>query len=222
MYCIEGLLGRWSTLRRTSPAGIDTAEILLPREQRVVDLERAAANLDRPLHPSRGHPGIDVAEAAVERLRAAGGRAHGEAEAVVAPLRSRLLGRAHQRGPEAAAAMRPENLDVADLGRRCLAEVRVPYRLALFPRDEVERAGTKREPREPEASRNDGVDIGGRERPDLEPPVAGCPFGGARHGDQSVTKRSRKKQFACSRADMAGARHADRSVTSARPTGSAA
>src|SRR5215213_7710178 len=62
MYCIESLLGRWSTLRRTRRLGIDSAEILLPREQRVVDLERAAADLDRAFHAPRRQTGVDVAE----------------------------------------------------------------------------------------------------------------------------------------------------------------
>src|SRR3954451_8380277 len=117
MYCIEGLLGRWSTLRRTRKLRIDSAEILLPRKQRVVDLERSAANLDRALHASRRQAGVDVAEAAVERLRPVGGRAHGESEAVPAALRCLLLGCVHERGPEAATPPGREDFDVPDLGR---------------------------------------------------------------------------------------------------------
>src|SRR3954454_24317063 len=115
MYCIEGLLGRWSTLRRTRRLRIDSAEILLPREQRVVDLQRPAADLDRALHAPRRQARVDVAEAAVERLRRAGGRAHGEPEAVVASLRSLALGRVHERSPEAAAPLGREDFDVPDL-----------------------------------------------------------------------------------------------------------
>src|SRR3954468_21806777 len=125
MYCIEFLLSRWSTLRRTRRLGIDSAEILLPREQRVVDLERSAANLDRALHAPGRQARVDVPEVAVERLRPVGGRAHGEAQTVVTALRCLLLGRAHEHRPEAAAALRRKDLDVADLGRVSCAEVRM-------------------------------------------------------------------------------------------------
>src|SRR5215208_3890411 len=124
MYCIESLLGRWSTLRRTSRRGIDSAEILLPREQRV-----------------------DVAEAAVERLGPGGGCAHAEAEAVVTTLRSLLFGGVHERRPEAAAPPAREDLHVADLGRVPFAEVRMADRPSSIPGDEVEGATTKWEPR---------------------------------------------------------------------------
>src|SRR5215203_5272864 len=168
MYCIESLLGRWSTLRRTRRLGIDSAEILLPREQRVVDLERAAADLDRAFHAPRRQAGVDVAEAAVERLRPGGGCAHGEAEAVVTTLRSLLFGGVHERGPEAAAPPARQDFHVADLGRVPFAEVRMADRPGSIPGDEVEGATTKGEPREPEAGADHGVHVLRRERPDRD------------------------------------------------------
>src|SRR4051794_33868952 len=168
MYCIEGLLGRWSTLRRTTRLGIDSAEILLPRQQRVVDLERAAADLDRSLHAPRRQAGVDVAEAAVERLRPVRGCAHGEPETVLATLCGLPLRGAHQRSSEAAAALGREDLDVADLGWVSSAEVRMADRFGSVPGDEVEGAATNGEPREPETGSDHGSYVVHGERPDLD------------------------------------------------------
>src|SRR5215218_3179624 len=150
MYCIESLLGRWSTLRRTRRLGIDSAEILLPREQRVVDLERAAADLDRAFHAPRRQTGVDVAEA------------------VVTTLRSFLFGGVHERRPEAAAPPARQDFHVADLGRVPFAEVRMAERPSAIPGDEVEGATTKGEPREPEPGADHGIHVLRRERPDLD------------------------------------------------------
>src|SRR5215210_8307031 len=116
MYCIEVPPRSLSTLRRTRRRGIDI-EPLLPREERVVDLERAAPDLDRPLHAARRDAGVDETEPVVERLRPVLAHAHRQLQAVVATLRGGAFGRARQRGADATAAVLGQHLDVADLGR---------------------------------------------------------------------------------------------------------
>src|SRR5829696_3716855 len=138
MYCIEVPPRSLSRLRRKRRRGIDSTEPLLPREQRVVDLERAAADVDRALHAPGRDAGVDVAEPAIERLRAFLVRAHRQLQALVAAFLGGALRRTCERRADAAAAVSREHLDVAELGRVRDLQVGVADGLVALPRDEVE------------------------------------------------------------------------------------
>src|SRR6266508_814249 len=146
MYCIESLLGRFrryderaaaKSTRLSRRGRIGAAELFLPGQERVVHLEEAAADPDRPLHALRRQPGVDVAEAAVERLRPFVRRAHGQAEPAVAAFASLALRLVRERRRHAAPPMLGPPLHVAELGWVRDREVRVPERLLALPRDEV-------------------------------------------------------------------------------------
>src|SRR5215218_5468678 len=112
MYFIDVPPRSLVTLRRTRPLGIDSSEILLPRQQRVVDLERAAANLDRALDALRRQPGVDEPEPSVQRLHRIARGADVEAEPRVAAPRRLGLGRVQELRPDPATAVRREHLHV--------------------------------------------------------------------------------------------------------------
>src|SRR5215208_3402297 len=166
MYCIEVPPRSLSSLRRTRGRGIDT-EPLFPGEERVVDLERAAPDLDRPLHAARWDVRVDEAEPAVERLRAVLADAHRQLQAVVSARRRSALGRAYERRADPASPVLREHLDVADLGRDGDLQVCVADRVVAVPRDEVEVVALQRQPREAEAGGEHALDVVGLEQPDL-------------------------------------------------------
>src|SRR5215210_4980619 len=166
MYCIEVTPRSLSTLRRTRRRGIDI-EPLLPREERVVDLERAAPDLDRPLHAARRDAGVDEAEPSVERLRPFLVHAHRQSEAVVAARHGGALGGARQCRADAAATMLREHLDVADLGRVGDLEMCMADGIVALPRDEVDVVALQRQPREPEAGGEHARDVLGHEQADV-------------------------------------------------------
>src|ERR1700745_287611 len=85
-----------SRLRRTGPAGIDR-EVLHEVEQRVVDLERAAADHDRPLHALRLDAGVAIAELLVEAACGVVGDPVAQADTGMAARCDPFLGGEHHR-----------------------------------------------------------------------------------------------------------------------------
>src|SRR5262247_1580274 len=110
MYCMSPP-SSLSRLRRTRRRGIDS-EPLLPGEQRVVDLERAGSNLDRPSHALRRDPRLGVPERAVQRLGRAVRVAHGEPQAVVTARHGLAFGGECECARYPAPAMLDAHLDV--------------------------------------------------------------------------------------------------------------
>jgi hypothetical protein len=86
------LLSSLSRLRRTGGAGIDI-EGLDQVEKRVVDLNRIAANVDRPLDALRWQVGFAIAEPPIEPEGSVVRDARADADLNVSPRPDKLLRR---------------------------------------------------------------------------------------------------------------------------------
>ena len=112
-------------------------EPLLPGQERVVDLDRPGADLDRALDALRRESGVDVAARAVQGCRLILD-ADCDPEPVAAVRTDLPLGGRDQRGRDAAAAVLAAHGDVMNFSRIRQRQVDVAERLVTVPGHEVE------------------------------------------------------------------------------------
>src|SRR3954452_606982 len=98
--------------RNRQPPGALSAQLLLPGQKRVVDLEQAAADLHSALDAPRRHAGVAVAELPVERLRACVVDADRHRQKCAPARQDLALGRARQRARDTAASVGRQHLHV--------------------------------------------------------------------------------------------------------------
>src|ERR1051326_2575692 len=135
------------------PLSADQREALLPGKQGVVNVDIAGTNGDGALHPPRRHACIRKAALAVERLRRDVVFADLEPEPIE-PVPSGILFRyRRQRRRDTPAPVLRAHLHILQLRRIRERQVRMPERLLVLPRHQVEAVALV-QPRQPKERPN--------------------------------------------------------------------
>ena len=131
---------RTSRLIETASAWISElpSECLLPRQQCVVDFDGARADDDRAVHAPRRRADIGEAAAAVKRLRSNVPLADLKPQPVEAKRKDILLGYRRQGRGDTPASVLMAHLHVLKLRWIRKSKVRMPERLVILPRDQIE------------------------------------------------------------------------------------